>query len=524
MVLFWTSLAIALIIAPLGVVAWKWVQYRFFGYDPTLSRVTRQHLDLYQGGELDEEAVEDTKRRYERWFKRGQVERVKESLRPDLEYVIKVRALAEIGTEEACEILEKEISRKHTSDRMEQACYWIDLAHNLRMISREESLPALLNRVEIADNFPLMHFYAAQMVWFNQFSGYLRTFPDRQGITAIRVLFRAIEGMRNCVDPRLVAEAQLGQLVETVWDNRGQVPHPIIIRLLLEVRRHLRRVDYHLGTLKEDAFEREAYQMQISRMAALDGSFEKYLTKVREDMPELLAVAHPDDINDWLHCVIELRAEGGSTLLHWGKRLPVQVDPQLTLEAMAYSHEIAITHFLKEGVARALSDYRHDRRWLPLRPTMEMETTAAAIYALRHHPSHETEMVLLSASKCKHAEIKAAAIASLGWWEPLQRNHVQMALKEARYSRHGEVRRSARAALARLGERSSLEWYRQALASENQQVVMEVIHTIADEGLTLLWPELDQYANDDDPMLAQFAAEALEQMQEDHDLRFHRKL
>ena len=74
-----------------------------------------------------------------------------------------------------------------------------------------------------------------------------------------------------------------------------------------------------------------------------------------------------------------------------------------------------------------------------------------------------------------------------------------------------------RTALARLGERQSLQWFRQALTSENSGAVHEGIQVVAAEGLTLLWPDLDRLADADDPDIALHAREALERLSEEMD-------
>ena len=53
------------------------------------------------------------------------------------------------------------------------------------------------------------------------------------------------------------------------------------------------------------------------------------------------------------------------------------------------------------------------------------------------------------------------------------RAEVLLHLQDARRDPNPEVRQAARAALARLGERQALQWFRQALASENRQRVHE---------------------------------------------------
>src|SRR5690349_7385690 len=101
-----------------------------FGKD--LSPVTRQHIDLFQGGQLSEAAVESAKTRLRELLERGEMDAVEASLRPGTHYVIQVRALAEIGTDEAGRILEKQLERRLSNDVLEQSWYWIDLANGLR--------------------------------------------------------------------------------------------------------------------------------------------------------------------------------------------------------------------------------------------------------------------------------------------------------------------------------------------------------------------------------------------------------
>src|ERR1051326_3215701 len=101
-----------------------------------LSPVTRQHIDLFQGGQLSEAAVESAKARFRHLLERGELEAVEASLRPGTHYVIHVRALDEIGTDDAGRILERQLERRLTDDQVEQAWYWIDLANGLRRLKR----------------------------------------------------------------------------------------------------------------------------------------------------------------------------------------------------------------------------------------------------------------------------------------------------------------------------------------------------------------------------------------------------
>jgi hypothetical protein len=161
-----------------------------------LSAVTRQHIDLFQGGQLNQNLVDAAKVRLRELLERGELAAVEASLRPGVQYVVQVRALAEIGTDDAGRILERQLQRRLTDDQMEQSWYWIDLASSLRALGREESLPHLLRCAEAAGDIPLGHFFAAETVCFLGFAGYLRHPESALGRAALRVLHRALEGLR----------------------------------------------------------------------------------------------------------------------------------------------------------------------------------------------------------------------------------------------------------------------------------------------------------------------------------------
>src|SRR5438128_7529013 len=161
-----------------------------------LSPVTRQHIDLFQGGQLSEIAVESAKNRFRTLLERGEVEAVEASLRPGMHFVIQVRALTEIGTDDAGRILERQLQRRLTEDQIEQSWYWIDLASGLRSLNREQSLPHLLRCAEGAAALPLGQFFAAETVCFLGFSGYLRPHDSPFGQAALRLLHQALEGLR----------------------------------------------------------------------------------------------------------------------------------------------------------------------------------------------------------------------------------------------------------------------------------------------------------------------------------------
>src|SRR5204863_3158739 len=115
-----------------------------------LSAVTRQHIDLFQGGQLNEGMVEAAKTRLRDLLERGELAAVEASLRPGMHYVVQVRALADIGTDEAGSILERQLQKRLTGDQVEQSWYWIDLPSSLRGLNREQSLPLLLTCADAA--------------------------------------------------------------------------------------------------------------------------------------------------------------------------------------------------------------------------------------------------------------------------------------------------------------------------------------------------------------------------------------
>src|SRR5215469_5050479 len=192
-----------------------------------LSPISRQHIDLFQGGQLSEAAVESTKARFRDLLERGEVAAVEASLRAGMQYVVQVRALAELGTDAAGRILERQLHRRLTDDQIEQAWYWIDLANGLRSLNRAQSLPHLLRCAEAAGDIPLGQYFAAETICFLGFPGYLRQPHTSLGRAALRVLHRALEGLRFGVPPNLISEARVGEMVESLWDNRQESADPL---------------------------------------------------------------------------------------------------------------------------------------------------------------------------------------------------------------------------------------------------------------------------------------------------------
>src|SRR5579884_4144207 len=244
--------------------------HRRQSFQEELSPVSRQHIDLFQGGQLNEAAVESAKARFRDLLERGEVDAVERSLRAGMLYVVQVRALAELGTDDAGRILERQLHRRLTDDQIEQAWYWFDLANGLRSLNRPQSLPHLLRCAEAAAGTPLGHFFAAETVCFLGFAGYLRQPDTALGRSALRVLHRALEGLRCGVQPPMVIEARVGELIEALWDNRPDVVDPLTVRVFREALRLLRRAPHAEAVLSGEMAEQEAFSWQMSRLAALE--------------------------------------------------------------------------------------------------------------------------------------------------------------------------------------------------------------------------------------------------------------
>jgi hypothetical protein len=488
-------------------------------YSPELSPVTRQHIELFQGGQLSETAVEAAKARFRDLLERGETAAVEASLRPGTHYVIHVRALTELGTDDAGRILERQLHRRLTPDVIEQSWYWIDLANGLRNLNREQSLPQLLRCAEAGGDHPLSHFFAAETVCFLSFAGYMRQPETPLGEAALRVLHRALEGLRSGVQPQMVAEARLGELIETLWDHRPECVHPLVVRVFAEARRLVRRAPHAEVLLANERYEQEAFSWQLSRLAALEPMLEDYLQEAPQPMCAALAATPTARQGELLAALGDLRAETASAVLPLLTRHGFcHVD--LAVHTLGWSRDSRVAPWLRDWVKQAVPIVRRAQRrpWvrLPRRDGVPAGFPYAAILqALRGHPSGETEIMLLLAAHDWTPRYRIAALSSLGWWEPVNRNLVLACLQGARRDPEPEVRHAARAALARLGERQALHWFRQALAAQDSQRVHEAIQSVAQEGLFFLWPDLDHLADSENLDVALHAREALERLNEE---------
>jgi hypothetical protein len=487
-----------------------------------LSPVTRQHIELFQGGQLSEAAVESAKLRFRSLLERGEVEAIEASLQPGMHFVVHVRALAELGTDDAGRILEKQLGRKLTEDQLEQSWYWIDVASGLRALNREQSLPHLLRCAETAGDAPLGHFLAAETVCFLGFSGYLRQPESPLGQAALRVLHRTLDGVRHGVlQPLIVVESRLGEIVESLWDHRADGVSPLGIRVYVEALRLLRRAPHLEALLGDESTDREAFRWQISRLAAIHDVLDDYLCDAAELLCDQLRQARGPALRDLLQALLDLRGEsapGVLPLLQTSRCAYVD----LAVETLAWSRDPRVGPWLRDWAIRHVSIVKRAQRRRramapPYRSVSPKFPYRSVLRALRGHGSRETEAFLLLAARDWDPTYRAAALGSLGWWEPLHRREVLHTLQEARHDPNPEVRHAARSALARLGEVHALDWFRQNLASDDHQRVFETIQLIANESIAMLFPDLDELADSEDAELAFQARDALEQLSEEMD-------
>jgi hypothetical protein len=287
----------------------------------------------------------------------------------------------------------------------------------------------------------------------------------------------------------------------------------------VEALRQLRRAPHAERALAEEKSEQEAFNWQMSRLAALEGVLEDYLSET----PALLGAALPQasgpEQRDILFALNDLRADAASAILPLLGQ-PRLVNPDLAVEVLSWSQDPRVAPALREWVARRIAMDRRALRRPRTTPPRSRSVPAdipyrAILRALRGHPSQKTEAFLLLAAHDWDPTYRAAAVSSLGWWEPCHRGEVLWCLQKARRDLNPEVRQAGRAALARLGEVQALQWFRQALTGDDHHRIHEAVQVAATEGLTLLWPDLDRLADTEDTDLAQHACEALERLRED---------
>jgi hypothetical protein len=494
-------LAMSIVAAAMTALLWKRGRRRA-ARSVVISEVHQQHVYLFQGGHLSESSVESARISFERSLDSGDLARVDSSLERGIKFAAQVRALTEIGSEAAGVVLERQLRRRVSSDPLEQSWYWLDVACGLRTLARSESLPALIPCV-LERELPLSHFLAAEALCFPGFLRLLESPGLPLGASAVRVLVKALAGLRVGVQPHFVGLGRLGEAVETVWDSRPEPADPGAVRVFVEALRLLRRAEHAERLFEARETDRDAFCRQVDRIRALADVLSDYLDEARTELLEGLQAGDAEQANI-LQALIDLKADTAEAVIPL-MQLNRIAARELALESLAHSQDPRIGPFVCREIDQQLPGT--NRNTAPM--------IQAALRVLRRHPSHDAELILLRASKEKNTGTRVAALQSLGWWDPLRRDDVLSCLKQARYQGNSLVLHAAQAALARLGERQALRWFRHQLAGECSDTIHQTIRRVADEGLLLLWPDVDALADADDPDIAFHACEALEQLRED---------
>jgi hypothetical protein len=439
-------------------------------------------------------------------------------VRPGHRCVEEVRRRCHVDFDGALNFLEGQLNRRVSDDPLEQGRYWIDLAEGLRGLNLHESVPALLRRADDALDLPLGDAYAAEVASFAAFAEFLHDPLTPEGQAALRVLRVSMEGVRKGRVPAGVyAEAAFGDTVRRLSENCPDAVNPRLVLAAVEALRHARRTFHTRPAFRDDPIRRQTVRWQQAFLKDAEPVLREYLHDIAGDLTRLLDCTHGRARREILAALTELQADtDDAALTLLGE--PHFADRAAALRCLRWSKSPLAPSALC-GIARHALTGERSARWLRRlgvgRKPVPADEVRAALVALRGHPCEEAERVLLHYAGRPEAEWRTAAFQSLGWWEPLRRGEVLHALRSARQDPHPDVRRSALAASARLGECAALQIVREQLCRETPGPVLDSIRLCATEGLSWLWPELDQLTESDDPAVAAEAWEAIERLREE---------
>jgi hypothetical protein len=439
-------------------------------------------------------------------------------VRPGHRCVEEVRRRCHVDFVAALNFLEGQLNRRVSDDPLEQGRYWIDLAEGLRGMNLHESVPALLRRADDALDLPLGQTYAAEVASFAAFAEHLHEPLSPEGQAALRVLRVAMEGVRLGQIPAAVyADAAFGDSVRRVSEYCPDAVNPRLVLVAIEALRHVRRSFHMLPAFRDDPVRRQTVRWQHAFLKDAEPVLREYLHDIAGDLARLLDRTQGRARRETLTALAELQADtDDAALTLLGE--PNFTDRAVALRCLRWSKSPVAPSALC-GIARHALTGERSARWLRRlgvgRKPVPADEVRAALVALRGHPCEEAERVLLHYAGRPEPEWRMAAFRSIGWWEPLRRGEVLHAVTSARQDPHADVRRAALAAAARLGECAALQMVREQLARETPAVVQDAIRLCATEGLSWLWPELDQLTESDDPTVAAEAWEAIERLREE---------
>lgn len=496
----------------LGFVLARMIRPRMAIHASNLSGVSRQHFEIFKGEAIDQQAVNRSRERFRRLLDQGDIQGAEALIRPGMGFVIHVHALTELGTVAAGRLLERQLNLNHSRDSLEQIWYWLDLASGLRSLNRTQALPKLVRLADqLGSDLPLSSYFAAEVSSFAGFDGLLKVPDHPLNPLACRVLRHALEGLRQGLEPARLAEARMGELVESHWDSQTAPDDPDNVRLLAEALRITRRLPAYEAFLPANEEDQEAWHEQASRLASLEENIRDYLRTCVEPLASRLPVEDPGLERRILLALHDIRADAARWLI------PLLTSGKIRHQELAIG---VLTHSNNEQTGRFLEMWVHghvdvhERAQLRRIPPPRSEDGPAFPYeavlrCLRSQGTAEVEELLLLAAQDPEIGVRTAAVSSLGWQEPIALEKVRTGLAKARMDSAASVRFAATAALARLGERASLDIFRKGLASQDPQEALVNIQAVAEENLTLLWPDVDARADATDAIVAHHAREAL---------------
>ena len=476
-----------------------------------LSPVSRQHLEIYQGEELPVWLMEKTKNKINNYLENGMVMRVEGMLRPGLDYVVVVRSLLELGTNQAFEILQKAFGKTHSKDPLEDLWYAIDITNALRQVNRDKILPEIVGYLCQRRELAIAPLFAAEIVSFDSFPELLKSpIPEERNL-AVVVLSLAMDGLQSGISLEVFAEAKIGSIYELVWENRIQYNCAALVVLFQNGIRFLRRYHGMNEVLERELQNPEDFRWQIMRLDSLESSLKSYLSNAQTSLVHHLEKSSWAEHRDVLRALYSLKCAPPVSAWEW------LADPGYPYKSFVWE----LFAFEKTNKGQALvtiykSAFRFKNfSWLYSNPKAKKLEAIALAKCLRHHPGIEAENCLLELANSGDSMVVQEALTSLGWWEPVNRLEVLKILHKMRKDAKLEISSAATAALARLGERKSLQSLARNLLSDDPLTVHQTIHTISTQGISLLWPELDQLADSANADVAIHAREALAHLSED---------
>ena len=197
------------------------------------------------------------------------------------------------------------------------------------------------------------------------------------------------------------------------------------MRVFAEALRLLRRAPHAEAVLAAEMSEQEAFDWQMSRLAALEPALTDYLQECPRPLTPPCCVpggagAARVLLRPWPTCAP--RPAPAVLPLLGQPRYP---HAELAVEVLTWSRDPRVGPWLASWAAREVPlDRRAQRR-------RRLPAAAAAVgagrralprdpAALRGHPPRQTEAFLLLAARDWDPTYRAAAVSSLGWWEPFQ--------------------------------------------------------------------------------------------------------